>query len=85
MRLDHVYHGKAAFLVGSSSTGSYAQASVKGAVVDLVMMLADGYSSCQYKGLLEIRDDEKRTHTIRWIKKNNKTGQWYITSAWEKI
>jgi hypothetical protein len=85
MRLDHVYKGKSSYLIGSSSTGAYAQAHLTGAIVDLVLVLADGYSLCQYKGLLEIANDDKQTHTIRWIKKNVKNGQWYTTSSWMKI
>jgi hypothetical protein len=85
MRLDHVNDGKSSYLVGSSSTGSYAQACLSGAIVDLVLLLADGYSFCRYKGLLEITNDDKQIHTIRWIKKNAKNGQWYTTSSWMKI
>lgn len=85
MRLDYVYKGKLGNLIGSSSTGACAQARLTGAIVDLTLMSADGYSLCQYKGLLEISNDDKQSHTIRWIKKNTKNGQWYITSSWMKI
>jgi hypothetical protein len=85
MRFDHVYDGKSSYLIGSSSTGAYAQARLSGAIVDLSLLLADGYSLCQYKGLLEISVDDKQIHTIRWVKKNAKNGQWYITSSWMKI
>ena len=85
MRFDYVYNGKSTILVGSSSTGAFAQARLTGAIVDLLLILPDGYTLCQYKGLLEISKDDQQTHTIRWIKKNAKNGQWYITSSWMKI
>jgi hypothetical protein len=85
MRFDYIYNGKSGYLIGSSSTGAYAQARLTGAIVDLLLILADGCSLCQYKGLLEISKDDQQTHTIRWIKKNAKNGQWYITSSWMKI
>ncbi|CAF1411518.1 unnamed protein product [Adineta steineri] len=85
MSFDYIYNGKSSYLIGTSSTGAYAQVRLNGAIVDLVLMLADGCSLCQYKGLLEINNDDKQTHTIRWIKKNIKNGQWYTTSSWMKI
>jgi hypothetical protein len=85
MRLDYIYHGKSRYLVGSSSTGAYAHVRLTGAIVDLLLISPDRYSLCQYKGLLEITNDHKQIHTIRWIKKNVKNGQWYITSSWMKI
>jgi hypothetical protein len=85
MRLDYVYNEKSSYLVGSSSTGAYAKARLTGAVVDLLLILTDGCSRYRYKGLLEITDDDKQTHTIRWVKKNIKNGQWYSTSSWTKI
>jgi hypothetical protein len=85
MHFDYVDNNQPGFVFGSSSTGAYARASLTGAIVDLVLMVNDGYSSYQYKGLLEISQDDQHTHTIRWIKKNSKNGQWYTTSSWVKI
>lgn len=85
MRLDSVYNGKSNYLIGLSSTGAYAQVRLTGAIVYLVLVLNDGCSIYHYKGLLEISNDDKQTHTIRWIKKNVKNGQWYATSSWIKM
>ncbi|CAF3354487.1 unnamed protein product [Rotaria sp. Silwood2] len=58
MRLDYVYHGKSNYLVGLSSIGAYTEVCLTGSIVDLTLTLADGYSLCHYKGLLEISHDE---------------------------
>ncbi|CAF3388615.1 unnamed protein product [Rotaria socialis] len=85
MRFDDVYDRKLNRIAGLSSTGAQAQACLTGAIVDLKLTLSDNCSSYYYKGLLEISNDDQQTHTIRWTKKNIKTGQWYLTSSWVKI
>ena len=85
MHFDYVFHGKSSYLIGTSSTGAYAQVRLTGAIVDLSLILPDGCSSYQYRGLLEINNDDQQTHTIRWIKKNFQSGEWYTTSSWTKL
>ncbi|CAF0738594.1 unnamed protein product [Adineta ricciae] len=85
MHFDYVFHGKSSYLIGTSSTGAYAQVRLTGAIVDLSLILPDGCSSYQYRGLLEINNDDQQTHTIRWIKKNFHSGEWYTTSSWTKL
>lgn len=85
MYFDGIYNEKLRYIIGLSSTGSYARAILTGSVVDLKLTLPDGHAINQYRGLLKISDDDQQVHTIQWIKKSSADGEWYPTNSWVKI